>query len=120
MVDQALMPRLVPLERRELRRAGLALMAGLPLVVRHAINVLAALLLGQRDSALVRRILEPVRKAVAAEAGQVHEIDVLNVGAVPQMLDESAESGGFQLGPGHGVQVHHGPLRPSRATKSLS
>jgi len=38
-------------------------------------------------------VLEPVGQAVAAEAGQIHQIDVLDVGARPQMLDQAPESG---------------------------
>src|SRR3712207_8668716 len=47
----------------------------------HAVDVLAALVLRERHAALVGGFLEPVRKAVPAEAGKVHEVDVLHVGA---------------------------------------
>src|SRR5581483_12521155 len=50
--------------------------------------------------------LVPVAEAVAAEASKVHQVEVLHVGALAQMLDQPAEGGGFELGTGtviHGL-----------------
>src|SRR5215218_9255020 len=82
------------LEGRELRPGRLVLVARLPGVVRHAVDVLAALVLGERDAARVGGLLQPVRQAVAAEPGEVHQVDVLHVRACPQVLDEAPEGGG--------------------------
>src|SRR5215208_1188990 len=86
----------------------LALVPRLPLLVGHAVDSSSALLLGERDSALVGRVLEPVRQAVPAEAGEVHEVNVLHVRAGAQMLDEVAEGGRFELGAGGRVEIGHG------------
>lgn len=45
------------------------------------------------------------REAVAAEPGEVHQIDVLHVGAFAQVLDQPAEGGRLQLGAGRGVEL---------------
>ena len=37
----------------------------------------------------------PVRQAVAAEAGKLHQLDVLHVIALAQMFDESAKGRGL-------------------------
>src|SRR6516225_5672065 len=58
-----------------LRRLRLVL--GLPLLVRHAVDQLPTLVLGQRHATFVGGILHPIGQAVAAEAGQVHQINVL-------------------------------------------
>src|SRR3954451_239363 len=79
--------RLALLEGGELFRGRLALVTRLPVLVRHAVDVLAALILRQRHAARVGRVLEPVREAVAAKAGEVHEVEGLHVGSCPQMLD---------------------------------
>src|SRR5688572_20017252 len=64
--------------------------------------------LGEGDAALVGGLFQPIRQAVATEAGQVHEVDVLDILAVAQMPDEPAEGGGLQLGLGLLVDVLHG------------
>src|ERR1043165_602593 len=68
-------------ECRRLRGRGFLLVLRLPFVVRHAVHALAALVLAQRHALGVGRILHPVRQAVAAEAGEIHQVDVLHVGA---------------------------------------
>src|SRR5688500_18424307 len=118
----ALMRRLVLLESGYLRRARLVLMLRLPLLVGHAVDVCAAVVLGERDGALVRGVLQPVGQAVAAEAGQIHEIDVLHVRARAEVLDKPAESRCLELGLDLWVDAHgvlermgcpeYGPARP--------
>jgi len=56
--------------------------------VGHAVDGLAALVLGHRSAFGVRLVLEPVRQAIAAEAREVHQVDVLDIGAAAQMFDE--------------------------------
>ncbi len=77
---------------------GLFLMLGLPFLVRHAVDRLSALVLAHRHAVRIGRILHPVGQAVAAEAGEVHEIDVLHVGARAQVLEQPAERGRLELG----------------------
>src|SRR5579864_1597450 len=86
------------------RRLLLVLRA--PFVVGHAIDDLARLRVGQRDALLLGRLAVPTRKAVAAEAGEVHQVDVLHIGALAQMCDERAERRGFEFGAGLVVHAH--------------
>src|SRR5215217_1255313 len=68
------------LERGLLLGARLLLVLGLPGLVRHAVDEFAALVLAQRHALLVGRVLHPVGEAVAAEAGEIHQVEVLHVG----------------------------------------
>src|SRR6185312_8015753 len=70
----------------------------LPFLVRHAVNDLAAFVLAHAEAFGVGCVLHPVRQAIAAEARQIHHIDVLHVGARAQMLDQAPEHGRFKLG----------------------
>lgn len=73
--------------QRELFGRGLGLMLGFPLGIGHAVN--------QRATGLTikpARFGQPVAKAVAAEAGMAHQIDILNVGAVAQVADQPSKS----------------------------
>src|SRR6516162_10402457 len=90
---------------------GLLLMLGLPLIVRHAVNPLAALVLGHRYTACIGGVLHPVRQAIAAEAGEIHQVDVLHVGVLAQMLDQAAERGGLELGAGLVFKRHGASFR---------
>src|SRR5262249_52092059 len=78
----------------------LFLVLGLPLLERLAVDDLAALVLGHRHALLVRRLLHPVGEAIAAEAGEIHQVDVLHVGTAAQVLDQAAIDGGFEFGAG--------------------
>src|ERR1051325_6517297 len=108
-------------ERRLLLGRGVLLMLRLPLLERLAVDDLAALVLGHRDALGVGRVLHPVRQAIPAEAGEVHHVDVLHVGAAAQVLDQAAVDGGFELGAG--LVVHGEPpdrcAEDSRARRSL-
>src|SRR5262245_23069695 len=84
------------------------LVLGLPFVVRHAVDDLARLGIGDLDALLARFLAIPARQAVAAETGEIHQVDVLDVGALLQMRDQAAESGGFEFGAG--LVVHGGLL----------
>src|SRR6185437_1594370 len=69
-----------------------------PLFIRHAINHLARRRIGDRQAALLCRLAIPAREAIAAEAGEVHQVEVLHVGAFAQMLHQAAESRRLKLG----------------------
>src|SRR5690606_29017700 len=100
------------------RRFGLILC--LPLLIRHAVDQLARLFLRHRDALFPRRFLIPVRQAVAAEAGEVHQVDILHVGTVAQMRHELAEGGRFQLRPGLLVKLGHSSPPSAGATSMRS
>ncbi len=92
---------------------GLALVAGAPRVVGHAVDRFARRILVHLHAAGVGLFLIPARETVAAEAGEGHQVDVLHIGPVlHQMPDEPAEHG--CLDGDLGVRVHHilPPLLP--------
>src|SRR5262249_35803097 len=80
-----------------------------PALVGHAIDRLAALVLCHGRALFVGRLLEPVREAVAAKAREVHQVDVLHIGALAQVRDKAPESGGFEFRSGL-VGDRHGSL----------
>jgi hypothetical protein len=94
------------LEGGLLLRARFFLMLGAPLVIRLAIDEFAAFFLGHGQTFFIRRVLHPVRQAVAAETGQIHQIDVLDVGTGAQVADQAPENGGFQFRSGFVVDRH--------------
>src|SRR5690606_36433822 len=47
-------------------------------------------------------------QAVAAEAGEIHQVDVLHVGSLAQMRDQRAEGGGLEVAPLLLGQIGHG------------
>src|SRR5262249_2421180 len=51
------------------------LVLGLPFVIGHAVDRLAALVLAQRHALGVGGVLHPVGQAVAAEAREIHQVD---------------------------------------------
>src|SRR5580700_4274210 len=93
-------------ESRLLLGARLLLVLLAPFVIGHAIDDLARLRVAQRDTLFLGRGAIPFRQAVAAEAGEVHQIDVLHIGALAQMLDQGAEGRGFELGAGLVIHSH--------------
>src|SRR5579883_53191 len=111
-------------ERLLLLGRGFLAVLGLPLLVRHAVDDLARLGIGYFDALLARLLAIPARQAIAAETGQVHQVDVLHVRARPQMLDQAAEGGGLEFG--LGLVVHgNAPSReiwaqPKGATMALA
>src|SRR5204862_1330975 len=80
--------------------ARLLLVLLAPFVIGHAVDDLARLGIAERDALLLGRGAVPFRQAVAAEAGEVHQIDILYIGAFAQMRDQRAERGRFELGAG--------------------
>src|SRR5207249_8619023 len=87
-------------ERCLLLRRRLFLVFFAPFVVGHAVDDLARLGVAERGALPLRRLAIPAREAIAAEPGEVHQIDVLHVRALAQMCDERAECPGFEFGAG--------------------
>lgn len=80
-------------------------MAGLPVVIGHAVEDFARLFLAKGDTPFGGGFLIPATQAVPAEARQVHEVDVLHLGAIfHEMLAQAAEGGGFEFD--FGLAVH--------------
>src|SRR5690606_33438586 len=75
----------------------LALVLRLPLGIGHAIDQFAGIVLAERNAFGLGSLAVPVRQAVAAEAREVHQVDVLHVGAIAQMFHEPAESSGLEI-----------------------
>src|SRR3546814_10369353 len=72
-------------KRRLLFGAGFLLVLGFPLGVRHAVNHFAGIIEADLDLAFIGSCLVPLGQAVAAEAGEVHQVDVLHILAAVQM-----------------------------------
>ena len=95
------------LERGQLFRRCLALVPCLPRAEWLAVDRGARLLAIHRDPALRRGFAVPVGEAVAAEAGQDHQVDVLHVGPrLEEVAAQAPEHGGFDLR-GRGVRIGH-------------
>ena len=77
-----------------------------PFVIGHAVDDLARLGIAERDTLLLGGGAVPFRQAIAAEAGEVHQVDVLHIGALAQMRQQRAERRGFELGAGLVVHLH--------------
>src|SRR5665213_531447 len=90
--------------------ARLPLVLAAPFVVRHAVDDLARLRVAELDALFPGGGAVPFRQAIAAEPGEVHQVDVLHVGTLAQVLDEGAERRGFEFGAGLVVDllVHGG------------
>src|SRR5262244_3634099 len=76
---------------------SLLLVLRLPLVIGHAVDDLAGLGVAERDAALLGGRPVPFGQAIAAEAGEVHQVDVLYIRALAQMRDQLPEGGGLQF-----------------------
>src|SRR6266851_7211351 len=98
-------------EGRLLLGGRLLLVLLAPFVIRHAVDDLARLGVAERDALFLGRGAVPFRQAVAAESGEVHQVDVLHVGALAQMRDQRAERRCFEFGAGLVVHVSP-PLLP--------
>src|SRR5439155_3436470 len=93
----------------ELLARRLGLVARFPALIRHAVDDLARLLVGEVEPALLGGGAIPFRQAVAAEACKVHQVDVLHVGALAEMLHQAAKGRRLQLDAG--LVVHGALLR---------
>src|SRR5581483_1235432 len=76
---------------------GFQLELRLPGVVRHPVDDLARLVLGELDALGLSGLLVPVREAVPAEAGKLHEVDILHVAPLAKMGEEPPEGRGLEL-----------------------
>src|SRR3546814_15388552 len=68
----------VGFERSGLGAVHSGLIPRFPLAVRHAVNVFARLVLAHRRALGIGGFTQPVGQAVAANAGQIPQIDVLS------------------------------------------
>src|SRR5262249_49103273 len=107
--EESVLVRALP-ERGLLLFRRVLLVFRLPFVVRHAVHRFAACVLAERDAARVGRLLHPVGQAIAAEAGEVHQVDVLDLGMGAQMLHQAPEYRRLELGAGLVVHGHVTPL----------
>src|SRR5690606_12974139 len=80
------------------RTATLLLELGLPSIVRHPVDPFARALEVELDASLLGGGGVPLAEAVAAKPGQVHQVDVLDVGPLLEVGDQAAERRGFHLG----------------------
>src|SRR6516162_548881 len=101
-----------------LLRARFLLIFRPPFVVRHAIDDLPRVRVRQRDAALLSLLAIPPRQAISAKAGQVHQIDVLDIGPLAEMLDEAPECRGLEFSAG--LVVHRNLLLACRTLCSAS
>mmetsp|Transcript_35953 Transcript_35953/g.99707 ORF Transcript_35953/g.99707 Transcript_35953/m.99707 type:complete len:202 (-) Transcript_35953:18-623(-) len=93
-------PRVLRLRRLEDRHLVLGrrlLVPLLPLRVRLAINSFACVRILHGQAVDLRPGVVPLREAVAAEAREIHEVDVLHVGAPLQVLYQLPKSVGLDL-----------------------
>src|ERR1019366_6316302 len=114
------MPAMALFHRRELLGTGLALISRLPGLVGHAVDGLAALVLADVSALGVGLLLEPIGQAVAAEAREIHQIDVLDIAAGPQMFDEAPKNRSFKFRSGFVVNRHGRSLAVCRGISTLS
>ncbi len=94
----------------QLLGGGVGLVAGFPFGLGHAVDGFACRGLVEGDASFGGGVGQPVAEAVAAEAADAHQVDVLDVGAVLEMGDETTEGGGFKGLAGGGIQggIGHG------------
>src|SRR5476649_40175 len=100
------MPALGLFHRRQLLGTGRALMRRFPGLIGHPVDGLAALVLAHRRTLGIGFFLEPIGQAVAAEAREIHQIDVLDVAAGAQMFDQAPEHRRFKFRSGLLVDRH--------------
>src|SRR5208337_4281138 len=78
-------------------RARSGLMLRLPRLIGHAVNALACLVFGNLQAPFGRRLLIPVREAIAAKTRKVHQLDFLDIGVLANMRVEPAEGRSVKL-----------------------
>jgi len=91
-------------ESGELLLRGGALVQGLPLGICHAVNDFAGIWIGDGNALIGGGLAIPAAEAIAAETGEIHQIDILGVGAFAQVLHQAAKGGGFELFGGGGIE----------------
>ncbi len=68
-----------------------------PFIHGHAVNRLSGLVVVHIQSSVSGCSQVPFGQAVAAETGQVHQVNILNIAASLQVLEESAKRGRFDF-----------------------
>src|SRR5690606_12526649 len=95
------------IERGQLPGRGVALVLRLPLREGFSVQRFAGLVPAHVDAACLRRVAIPVGQAVATEAGEDHQVDVLHVRPLlEQVFAQAAEDGGLDLDGVFGGGVH--------------
>src|ERR1700757_158558 len=77
----------------------------LPGFVWHPIDYIACCGIAERQPALLGSGPIPFGQAIAAEAGQIHQVDVLHVGTLAQVLHEASEGSGLEFGTGSFIHL---------------
>src|SRR6266550_2123600 len=62
--------------------------------------------LGHRRALFVGGVLEPIGQAIAAEAREIHQVDILDVGPRSEVLDQAPEGRGFEFRSGLFIDGH--------------
>ena len=87
------------MECSQLLRRRLFLMLRLPFFEGHAVDGIAGFVLGQVEATLGGGFAVPISEAVAAESGNVHQIDVLDVRTLfIEVFQQAAQDRGLQFG----------------------
>jgi len=63
----------------------------LPSLIGHAVDDLSRLFFIERQALSGGSLLVPVREAVTAESGKLHQVNILHVTALAQMFNESTK-----------------------------
>src|ERR1700733_394622 len=85
------------LELFQLGGCRFLLMKLLPFVVGHAVDQLARGRVAERHALLLGGRPIPFGQAIPAETGQIHQVEILDVGALAQMRDQAPEGSGLKL-----------------------
>ena len=83
-----------------LRVGRFGLVFGFPLAEWHAVENLARFLFADLDPTLGGGFIIPIAEAIPAKARVVHHVDILNIGALAQVIAQAAKGGGFEFGAG--------------------
>jgi len=68
-----------------------------PLGIRHAINTMSGILVADFQPALVGFSGIPFGQTVAAETGQIHQVNILYLFILVKMLKQTTEGGRFKI-----------------------
>src|ERR687892_529683 len=68
---------------------GFFLVLGLPLGIGHSIDKLSSFLIAHLDPSFLGGLTVPLRKTIAAESCQIHQIDILNLSMHLQMVHQA-------------------------------
>jgi len=91
---------MVLLEHLILLRRGFRLVFLLPLGVRHSVNNLLGLFFIELNSFILSRLSVPVTETISAKTRKIHEVDILYLFVLIQVLYQMSEYSGFKFNPG--------------------